>query len=70
MVQGNPRIMDCYMMAAETDFLLRVVCKDVGDLRDFIVNTLMPMECVATCRSSVVLEELKHETAFRIDAQR
>lgn len=69
LVHDNPRIMDCYMMAAEADYLLRVVGKDVGDLRDFIVNTLMPMECISTCRSSVVLEEVKHETAFRIDVQ-
>ena len=69
MVHDNPRIMDCYMMAADADYLVRVVGKDIGDLRDLIMNTLMPTKCVATCRSSVVLEEIKRETAFKIDVR-
>lgn len=67
MMHENPRIMDCYMMAADAGFLLRVVARDVDDLRNFIVSTLMPMDCIVVHRSSVVLEEIKHETAFRID---
>lgn len=63
-IQSLPEVMECYLIAGDADYLLRVVVKDTAALRDFIVEKLTCAPGVSTIRSGFALKQVKYETAL------
>ena len=61
-----PEVMECYLMTGDSDYLIRVVVKDVQALQDFIVNELSNIPGVANIRSSFALKQVKYKTALPV----
>lgn len=61
-----PEVMECYLMTGDSDYLIRVVVKDVQALQDFIVNDLSNIPGVANIRSSFALKQVKYKTALPV----
>ena len=59
-----PEVMECYLMTGESDYLIRVVVKDVPALERFIVDQLTKIPGVAQIRSSFALKQVKYKTAL------
>lgn len=59
-----PEVMECYLMTGESDYMIRVVLKDVQALEHFIVNELSQIPGVANIRSSFSLKQVKYKTAL------
>ncbi len=57
-------VMECYHMTGIDDYLLKVAVKDMDEYQNFIVNKLAKLPNIATVRSSFIMTEIKHETAF------
>lgn len=66
MVQGCPEIMECASTTGESDYLLKVVAPDMKAYERFLQAHLFPMPGVASVKSSVVLREVKYETALPV----
>ena len=62
-----PEVMECYLMTGDSDYLLRVVVRDVIALQHFIVDRLSKTRGVANIRSSFALKQVKYKTALPID---
>ena len=56
-------VQEAYATSGDTDYLLKIVVPDLKDLSVLVNEILLPHECVARVRSSIVLDRLK-ETAW------
>lgn len=60
------QIQECYVMAGENDFLLRVLCEDLEEYRNFQVNTLALLPGVCSIRTEIPLQVVKWTTEIDI----
>lgn len=67
MVGQYPEVMECYLMTGTSDYLLRVVAKDLASLQTFITEKLATIPNVANMRSSIALKQVKYKTALPIN---
>ena len=63
-VQGVPEIVECYSVSGETDFLLRVVVRDVGAYELLLKATLVHLPEVGNLTSTFALRQVKYTTAL------
>jgi DNA-binding Lrp family transcriptional regulator len=63
-MQRYPEVMECYLMSGDSDYLIRVVVRDVPSLQRFIVDELSKIPGVANLRSSFALKQVKYKTAL------
>ena len=66
MVQACPEIMECASTTGESDYLIKVVARDMKAYERFLQEHLFRMPGVASVKSSVVLREVKYETALPV----
>ncbi|TPQ39465.1 Lrp/AsnC family transcriptional regulator [Cupriavidus pinatubonensis] len=57
-------VQECYSVAGEADYLIRVVVPDLPTLADFTMKRLMRVPGVESVRSNIVLTALKSEGAL------
>ena len=61
-----PEVMQCYLMGGESDFLLKVVVKDLESYHQFSSGKLATLPNVSQIKSMFVLHEVKHSTVYPI----
>lgn len=57
-------VMECYLMTGDSDYLLRVVVRDVEELQRFILDKLTTLPSVSNIRSSFALRQVKYKTSL------
>ena len=62
LVSRVDEVQEAYALTGDTDYLLKVVVRDLSNLSALVNDVLLPHETVARVRSSIVLDRLK-ETA-------
>ncbi len=62
LVNRTDEIQDAYALTGDSDYLLKVVLRDLKSLSDIVNNVLMPHQSVAHVRSSIVLDRLKESS--------
>lgn len=65
-IESYPEVMECYLMTGTSDYLLRVVAKDLKSLQAFVTDKLASTPNVANLRSSIALKQVKYKTALPI----
>ena len=63
-VLAREEVMECYLMTGDSDYLLRVVVRDMPSLERFIVDYLAKIPGVSNIRSSFALKQVKYKTAL------
>ena len=63
-VGAHPEILECYTMMGETDFLLRIVCRDIKAYEAFFLDHLSRFPGVQSVNSSIALAVIKETTAL------
>jgi len=63
-IQTLPQVLECHHLTGNYDYLLKVLVRNNRDLEDFISNTLVPMPGISRLSTSVVLREIKSNTAL------
>jgi Lrp/AsnC family transcriptional regulator, leucine-responsive regulatory protein len=66
MVKTSPEIMDCLAMAGDSDYVIKVVVRDIAAYNHFLQKNIFRLEGIAHVRSQVVLREVKADTALPI----
>jgi len=61
-----PEVMECYLMTGQFDYLLRVVCADLGAYEAFIREKLTRVDGVASIESSFALGQVKYSRVLPI----
>ncbi len=65
-IENYPEVMECYLMTGTSDYLLRVIAKDLTSLQTFITDKLASIKSVANLKSSIALKQVKYKTALPI----
>ena len=63
-VRAHPEILECYTLMGETDFLLRIVCRDIKAYEAFFLDHLSRFPGVQSVNSSIALAVIKATTAL------
>lgn len=59
-------VMECYRMAGEWDYLLRVVAKDIAAFDRFYKKLISGVEGLSDVNSSFAMEEIKYSTQLPV----
>jgi Lrp/AsnC family transcriptional regulator len=63
-VREHPEILECYTLMGETDFLLRIACRDIKAYEAFFLDHLSRFPGVQSVHSSIALSVIKETTAL------
>ncbi len=65
-IQQFTEVQECYHVAGASDFLLKIIVKNMGEYHDFVRNKLSTIENIGSLNSSFVLNEIKYTLAYHI----
>jgi len=65
-IRGIPEITECYLLAGQHDYLLRVVYRDAADLERLHTDVLTPLPGVVRVQSQLTLRTVKRSTKLPI----
>ncbi len=57
-----PKVTECYHIAGQYDFLLKILVKDMQDYHDFTFNRLATLDNIAHVQTDFVMNDLKNST--------
>lgn len=60
-------VQEIFSLSGEYDYMLKIVAKDVNSYNDFMVNVLSNTPNISQYHSSIVLNEVKKTTKFKLD---
>lgn len=60
-LQAMPAVMECYHVTGKADYLLRVVCKDIPDYRNVLMEQIVSMPEVNSVETMFVLRTEKRD---------
>jgi Lrp/AsnC family leucine-responsive transcriptional regulator len=69
-IAERPEVMECYLMTGDSDYLIRVVVRDVQALERFIVDFLSRVPGVGNIQSSFALKQVKYKTALPLPQEK
>ncbi len=65
-VQNLQEVQECYHMAGQVDFILKIHTKSLEEYHDFVKTKLSKIENIGVLNSTFVLKEIKHTSEFYI----
>jgi DNA-binding Lrp family transcriptional regulator len=65
-VRALPEVMECYLMTGDSDYLLRVVTRDLQAYEQFLMHQLTKFPGVSSIKSSFALKQVVYRTALPI----
>ena len=66
-VRQHSEVLECYTLMGETDFLLRIVTRDIKSYEAFFLDHLSRIPAVQSVNSSIALSVIKETTALPLD---
>lgn len=63
-----PQILECHTVSGDSDYLLKVVARDLKSLSQFLTDRLMQVRGVDDVRSMICMEEIKAPAALPVEA--
>lgn len=63
-IAEHDEVMECYLMTGDSDYLIRVAVKGIGELEKFILEQLTPIAGIEKIRSSFALKQVRYKTAL------
>lgn len=67
-VMDLPQIMECHIMTGESDYMLRIVARDIESFRHLVMNQILVLPGVDRTRTNISLGEVKYTTALPLSA--
>lgn len=67
LVQHSARIMECYSISGDWDYLMRIVAPDVAGYEHFLMRVLLKHPSIASASSHFALSITKYQTALPVD---
>jgi Lrp/AsnC family transcriptional regulator, leucine-responsive regulatory protein len=65
-IAQRPEVMECYLMTGDSDYLLRVLVRDIDELERFIWDSLTKIPGISNIRSSIALKQVRYKTAVAL----
>jgi DNA-binding Lrp family transcriptional regulator len=68
-VRSWQQVRECHMLNGETDFLLKVVAKDLSAFQTFVTDTVTADKNVARAKSALVMHASKNEPGVPLEVK-
>lgn len=65
-IQLLKEVHECFHVSGDYDFILKMSFSDMDSYRDFLVNKLTIIPCIASSHSIFVIDEVKNEVGYRL----
>lgn len=65
-IQNLEEVQECYHMAGQVDFILKIHTRSLEEYHDFVKTKLSKIENIGVLNSTFVLKEIKHTSEFYI----
>jgi len=62
-------VLECYHIAGEYDFLIKIVVSSMKEYEDFLIKRLTKIEGINKVHTNFILSTVKHSTKIPIDPQ-
>ncbi len=62
-----PEVMECYLMAGDVDYLIRLVVPDLHAYQEFLDQKLTQLDGIDHIKSSFSLKQVRYKTEFPLD---
>lgn len=62
-IQSIPEVVECYNIAGDYDFLLKILVKDMPAYQKFVLGVLGTLKSIGSVKSIFVMGEIKHTTS-------
>ncbi|PKB16295.1 Lrp/AsnC family transcriptional regulator [Flavobacterium sp. 5] len=59
-----PEIVECYNIAGDYDFMLKILVEDMASYQNFVMHKLSTIENIGNTNSIFVMGEIKHSTTL------
>lgn len=69
LVVDAPEVLECYHVAGDYDYILKVALRGRQDLQRFLMDVLTPIPAVARIHTRVVLDEVKFSTELPLKGE-
>ncbi len=66
-INAIPEVVECYHTTGSSDFLIKILTKDIKTYNDFILEKLLDIEEMGNMQSMVVLSVLKESNVLPLD---
>ncbi|WP_196890561.1 Lrp/AsnC family transcriptional regulator [Aureivirga marina] len=66
-IRKIPQVMECYHIAGNYDYLLKLIVSDMEEYQQFIMFKLASIENISNVQSSFVLTEIKNNLKLELD---
>lgn len=63
-IQSLPEVVECYNIAGDYDFLLKILVKDMPAYQKFVLGGLGSLKSVGSVKSIFVMGEIKYSTSI------
>ncbi|MEO5650000.1 MAG: Lrp/AsnC family transcriptional regulator [Ginsengibacter sp.] len=63
-IQSLPEVVECYNIAGDYDFLLKILVKDMPAYQTFVLGGLGSLKSIGSVKSIFVMGEIKHTTSI------
>lgn len=66
-VETMEEVIECYHVAGNYDYLLKVIVKDMNSYQNFLKNKLSVLDSVANVQSTFVMSSTKSNSIFKLE---
>ncbi len=66
-IRAFPQILECHTVSGDSDYLLKVVARDLKSLSQFLTDRLMQVPGVDNVRSMICMEEVKAPSPLPVE---
>ena len=68
-IRTFPEVLECFTVTGDTDYLLKIVTRDIRHFEAFLRDHLMTMPMIRETHSTIAVTEIKDTTELPLDTQ-
>jgi Lrp/AsnC family transcriptional regulator len=68
-IRRFPEVLECYTVTGDTDYLLKIVARDIRHFEAFLRDNLMVMPMIRETHSTIAVTEIKDTTELPLETQ-
>ena len=66
-IANLPEVLECFSVAGEADYVLRIVAHDLAALSEFMMKYLLRIPGVSNVKSTIALQKIKQTNVLPLD---
>jgi Lrp/AsnC family transcriptional regulator len=68
-IRRFPEVLECYTVTGDTDYLLKIITRDIRHFEAFLRNHIMLMPMIRETHSTIAVTEIKDTTELPLETQ-